>query len=172
MKKDSWTVYAGIVLLGSLALAADKPVDLSGTWVLDKTEQSFSPLAGGPGEGGGGYPGGGGVGMGGGFPGGGGRGGYPGVGMPGGGGYPGGGGVGRRGGGGYPGGRGEGGPVPGTPLPMEAGELTLAITQTTAEVKVERRWSREGKEQSVVQTFALDGSESHNPDDKGIGELD
>ncbi len=176
MNSRGATIFMGTFLLGSLAWAADKPVTLSGTWVLDKTEQNFSPTLGGSGEdGGGGYPGRSGGGYpgsgGGGFPGGGGGypGGFPGGGMPGGGGYPGGGGGGRRGSGGYPGGPGS--RSPGASVPAEITDLTLAITQSPTEVKIERKWTRDGNERSVVQTFALDGSENRNPDDTGRGEV-
>jgi len=47
----------------------------------------------------------------------------------------------------------------------------LAITQTATEIKIERKWSRDGKEQSVQQSFTLDGSENRNPDDMGRGEF-
>lgn len=175
MRLEVWEAFGSVLLLGSLALAADKPVDLSGTWVLDKTEQSISPTVS-PGGGGDRYPGGGG-GIGGGFPGGGGGfpggggGGYPGGGMPGGGGYPGGGGGGRRGGGGYPGRGGQGGQVPGAGMPVETQDLTLAITQDPTQMSIERKWTRDGMQKSVRQNFSFDASESRNQDDMGRGEM-
>ncbi len=145
----------------SIALAVDKPVDLSGTWTLEKSEQSFSsPTVAPGGADAGGFPGGGGSqgGSGGSFPG------------SGGGGFPGGGG-GRRGGASFPrtGGQGDGSAGPASlAVPQE---LTLIIAQTPTEIKIERRWRRDGRQQSVTRSFALDGSESTNPSDTGNGEL-
>lgn len=147
MKGLGWAICAGILVLGPWAPAADKPVDLSGTWVLDETEESFSPIAAGPERGGGGYPG---------------------AGMPGGTVYPGGGSRGREADGSYPG---DGKMAPGTSFPVEAGELILAIKQTRDEVKVDRKWHRNGKELFVAQTFSLNGSKNLNPDDTGNGEV-
>ncbi len=86
--------------------------------------------------------------------------------MPGGGGYPGGGTT--RGGGGYPG---RGGQAPAANMPSEPADLTLAITQSPTGIKIERKWTRDGNEQTVVQNFSFDGSESRNRDDLGRGEL-
>jgi hypothetical protein len=164
MNCNGTTLFISTLLAGTMALAADKPVDLSGKWVLEKSEQSFSPpaTAGGSEDG---YPGGGGR-MGGGFPGG----GIPGGGFPGGGGMPGGGG-GRRGGGGFPGGGGQRGGTQNSPALFEPQDLVLHITQTPSEIKIERHWTRDGNAQSLVQSFNPGGTENHNPSDMGRGEL-
>ncbi len=170
-------------VLATIALAVDKPVDFSGTWVLEKTERSTSPT---PGDGGyqgrgGGYPGGGGgyPGGGGGYPGGssgspGGRGGYPGGGgsYPGsGGGIPGGGSGRPTGGGGTPGegGRYPGGGAPGPSEMPEDRNLTLLITQTETELRIERKRGLSPVAKPVTQVFAFDGAVHSNPDDLGRG---
>jgi hypothetical protein len=171
MNSGGKTIFIGALLACSMALASDKPADLSGKWVLEKSEQSYSPPAsaaaseggapGGEGRMGGGFPGGGG---GGGFPGGG--GGFPG----GGGGFPGGGGGGRRGGGGFPGG-GQRGGGPADPTVIEPQDLVLDISQSPTAVKIERHWTRDGNARSLVQSFTPDGTENHNPADMGTGDL-
>ncbi len=175
-KAISVVCVVAVVLLATIVLAADKSVDFNGIWILDRTERSISPMAGGggypgggggggyPGSGGGGYPGGGGggyPGAGGGYPGGG--GGFPGGG---GGGYPGGG---RRdgGGGGWPGGGRSGVPDQGQ-APEDVG-LSLVITQTPTELKMERNREGDLNEKPVAQVFTFDGTENVNPDDRGSG---
>jgi len=44
MNNSGSTILISAFLLGSMVLAADKPVDLSGTWALEKSEQSFTPI--------------------------------------------------------------------------------------------------------------------------------
>ena len=172
MKRGIWvTCFCGVLLIAMTAWAGDQPTNFGGTWILDKSERTMSPMAGG----GGGYPGGGA----GGSPGGG--GGYPGGGVPGGGaggGFPGGGGGGypRGGGGGFPGGGGRragtgGGSTPDAGAYPEEGDLALTISQSPAELKMERRRGGDSKEEPITQVFTLDGKENTNPDDRGRSEF-
>ncbi len=48
---------------------------------------------------------------------------------------------------------------------------TLVIHQTTAELRLEFRWTYDQEHAPVVQVFSLDGSENRNPSDNGEGEL-
>ncbi len=174
-------IAAVLLCLALAAYSVEAPVNLSGTWTLEKSENSFSPAGGrggtetgmpgsaqGGGFPGGGYPGGGGggypgMGGGGGYPSGGGAGGYPGGG---GGSYPGGGRRGGGAGGGYPGGNGsEAG------APPEQANLVLTIEQTADELKITRKWNRDGKPHQVMQTFTLDGKENDNETNAGGGDF-
>jgi hypothetical protein len=177
MKSKRILAIVMTVLAGLAVLAAEKAVDLSGTWTLSKSDFNFSPAltVGGSGGGfpsggspGGGFPGGGSPGggsSGGGYPGG----GFPGGGYPGGG-YPGG------GGGGFPGGGrrgsgGQGGGTPGAGAAMEETNLVLTIQQTATELQVTRKWDRNGKERNVTQSFTFDQKENQNESIFGGGEF-
>ncbi len=145
--------WMGVIIIGfcsaGLAVAAEAPANFAGTWVLDKTDRSFTPTSGGDMDDptGGRYPGGGYPGIGGGFPGGGG-------GLPGGGG--------NRRSGGYPGGgrAGRGGPEGGEGVEPEA--LTLDIQQSAEEIQITRKWNQNGENREVKQSFTLDGKENSN----------
>ena len=139
MTKGGVAILGCVFALAVMAMAADKATDLSGTWVLTKTERSISPMGGG-GEGGPGDMGGGGR-MGGGGMGGG----------------------GRRGGQ-----RGQG---PAADNSYEVQDLQLTIAQSASDIKIDRKWSRDGDQKSLQQTYLLDGSENRNPDDLGRGEI-
>jgi len=151
--------------LAGLISAAEKTSNLSGTWILDRTQSdSGQPRQGRRAGGfpggilgfpGGGYPGGG-------YPGG----GYPGGGYPGGG-YPGTGYPGSRGAGGYPGDGSDGEGMPRGQMQ----NLTLQIVQTENEVQTTRNFTVNGKEQTITQKFALDGSQNTNPSSNGRGEF-
>jgi hypothetical protein len=70
-----------------------------------------------------------------------------------------------------PGGRGDYpvGGVPGTPEGPEDPNLTLLITQTTSELRIERRRGPALGGRPIVQVFAFDGNVKSNPDDLGRG---
>jgi len=169
-------IIVSAILLVSIALAVDKQTNFSGTWVLSGVERSYSPSINGSGSnlpsgdgfpggspGAGGYP----TGGGGGYPGGGGgMGGYPG----GGGGYPGGGGGSRRGGGMPSGGGRRSGAPQEQGTPEDGQSLTLMISQTPDELKLERKRGSDPAIQPIVQTFTLDGKENLNADERGRGE--
>ncbi len=154
MKLGGTATFIGAMLFCSAAPAADKRPDMSGKWVLVKSEHSFSQaVSGSSGEGG--FPAGGG-------------GGRMGGAIPGSVGFPGGGGAGRRRSGG---GRSGGGGTPDAGVPIEEENLTLTILQSPTSLKIERSWTLSGETQSIQQTFSLDGSENNNTDDTGRGAL-
>jgi hypothetical protein len=162
-----WAAFIGVsvLILGLSVLAADQPVSLSGTWILDSKKSDPAPRPimnlGAPGFNTGGMGGG----MGGAMPGGGMDGGMPdggmGGGMPGGGmggGMPGGGMGGGMPGGGMGGGMPGGGRGPGAAQSPE-GNAPLVIDQTANEIKISRSVIMNGKEAPIVESYALDGKE-------------
>jgi len=154
--KDPLRLLLAALLFAAPAVAVDPAVDLSGTWKLDLAHSDLGgrSSAGVPGRGGR-FPGAdrGGLGLPGEFPGGAGRrgGGFPGGGGPGG--------TGRRGGAGR-----------GTD-PILAIDLALDIEQSESAVTVTRRFTADGGERRIVQTFPLDGTLVTNPAAGGRGEL-
>jgi hypothetical protein len=145
-----WAAFIGmsVLILGLSVLAADQPVSLSGTWILDSKKSDPAPRPimnlGAPGFNTGG--------MGGGMPGG----GMPGGGMDGG--MPGGGMGGGMPGGGMGGGMPGGGRGPGAAQSPE-GNAPLVIDQTANEIKISRSVIMNGKEAPIVESYALDGKE-------------
>ena len=172
MRRICLSIMAGLIFAVFIP-AAEKTVDLNGTWTLDPARSDLggqtrrTSRAGGiPGLGGGfpggiGFPGGG-IG----FPGG---VGLPGGGYPNPGGYPGG-----RSAGGYPNGGGgdDGGELPGDGTPGgQIRNLALEIVQKDDEVQTTRTFAVNGEGQTIAQRFTLDGSENTNPASNGRGEF-
>jgi hypothetical protein len=131
--------------LAGLISAAEKTTNLSGTWVLDTTQSDSGQAR--QGRRAGGFPGG--I-----------------LGFPGGG-YPGGGYPGSRRAGGYPGDGSDGEGMPRGQMQ----NLTLQIVQTDNEMQTTRNFTVNGKEQTITQKFALDGSQNTNPSSNGRGEF-
>ena len=50
-------------------------------------------------------------------------------------------------------------------------DLTLQIVQTDSEVQTTRKYTLNGKEQTITQKFDLDGSQNTNPSSNGRGEF-
>ncbi len=166
MRNLLMTLIVGLSM-ATFSLSVENKMDLNGTWVLDPARSDSGQTRQGGRTGGypgerGGFPG---IGLPGiGYPG---IGGYPG-GYPGVGGYPGG----RRAGSGYPGGRdgNDGDSGEGMP-PEEMQNLTLHVIQTDSEVQTTRTFTVNGRDQTITQKFALDGSENSNPASMGRGEF-